>query len=149
MGSNHAAVMILFLMGILALSQISEAASKKNCGNDLLPCLNPCIKSDVGSKPSQPDAACCKVLKKADLTCVCNTLKSLKLPGNTKVKLKAAATMPEKCGRNIPKNFKCNGKFVNGPSPSHLILPGRHLHLSISPLMVLEMSLLESLKPPV
>ncbi|KAL3689178.1 hypothetical protein R1sor_015487 [Riccia sorocarpa] len=113
MGSNRAAmVVVILLIGLLGVAEVSEAAAKKNCGKDLLTPFRPCISSVIGKKPSAPTAACCSAVKKTDLGCLCKAFTSLKLPGGIKIDIKAAITLPKKCGRNVPVNYKCNGQGV-------------------------------------
>ncbi|BBN08024.1 protein MpLTP-like68 [Marchantia polymorpha subsp. ruderalis] len=109
MATTRALVVALILMGILAFSHVSEAASKKNCGKDPLGALKPCLKAVIGSKPPAPDAACCKVVKKANLDCLCDAFTSAKPPPGFKPNISAALALPKKCKRSIPKNYKCKG----------------------------------------
>ncbi|KAG6555984.1 hypothetical protein Mapa_001924 [Marchantia paleacea] len=109
MANNRALVVALVLMGILAFSHVSEAASKKNCGKDPLGALMPCLKAVIGSKPPAPDAECCKVVRKANLDCLCDAFTSAKPPPGFKPNISAALALPKKCKRSIPKNYKCKG----------------------------------------
>ncbi|KAL3689164.1 hypothetical protein R1sor_015473 [Riccia sorocarpa] len=111
MGPNRAAmVVVILLLGCLAMAEVSEAASKKNCGKDLVNRFQPCMKSLIGRNPFVPTAACCNAVKKTNLDCFCKAFTSLKLPGGIEINIKAAFTLPRKCGRNIPVNYKCNDR---------------------------------------
>lgn len=64
--------------------------------NDLVQCL-PAV---MGNKPPPPTPACCAVLRRADLQCMCSQKSELGKFGITSA---AAMKLPKQCRINVPR----------------------------------------------
>ncbi|XP_060188528.1 putative lipid-transfer protein DIR1 [Lycium barbarum] len=62
--------------------------------------LAQCLPAVMGQKPPPPTPACCAVLHKADLRCMCNQKSEL---GKFGISPKAAMKLPKQCSINVPR----------------------------------------------
>lgn len=65
--------------------------------------LAQCLPAITGVSPPKPTEGCCKVLKKADLPCLCKHKADLSRFGANPAK---ALELPQKCGLGVPQECK-------------------------------------------
>lgn len=68
--------------------------------------LGKCLPALMGQKPPMPTKACCIVVRKADLRCLCNYKKEL---GKFGISQANALALPNKCGmKKLPRECTTN-----------------------------------------
>ncbi|EFJ10304.1 hypothetical protein SELMODRAFT_427211 [Selaginella moellendorffii] len=93
-------ISMLLVVAVMAIAMYG--ASADYCD---LTTLLPCLSSVIGDKPTPPSEECCAVVRVVDPDCVCGHVGDDE--GITGINVKLAAQIPKKCGRHVPKGFKC------------------------------------------
>ncbi|KAL0906663.1 hypothetical protein M5K25_025176 [Dendrobium thyrsiflorum] len=86
---------------LLAVFSLATAASSLSICNMSTDDLAECRPAVSGPSPSEPSAACCSVLEKADLPCLCSYRSSPLLP-SFGIDPNLALQLPRKCSLSPP-----------------------------------------------
>uniref|UniRef100_A0A7N0VMU7 Bifunctional inhibitor/plant lipid transfer protein/seed storage helical domain-containing protein n=1 Tax=Kalanchoe fedtschenkoi TaxID=63787 RepID=A0A7N0VMU7_KALFE len=90
---------VWILLGVLVVMAIaSEAGDTKIC--NIVPSrLSLCRPAVSGKSPQPPTRRCCRLLRAADLKCLCDYKEMLPAVG---INPELAMALPEKCGLTLP-----------------------------------------------
>ncbi|BBN08100.1 protein MpLTP-like69 [Marchantia polymorpha subsp. ruderalis] len=92
----------------------TDTSDSSDC-SDTLHSLLSCLPAVEGDDPEAPTKECCTAVVHVNADCLCSALGEGDTAGFPGMNIGAALLLPRKCGRVVPKGFKCAGHLV--PSP--------------------------------
>jgi hypothetical protein len=97
-------VVVVAMVAMACMAMVS--AVQGLCSSDLSP-YKPCMPAVLGVAPPLPTSDCCKVIKAADLSCLCTTVAAADIPA---LNHEAALMLPKRCGAISPDTSTCASK---------------------------------------
>ncbi|KAG0597706.1 hypothetical protein M758_12G015400 [Ceratodon purpureus] len=92
------------MVAMAAIACMAMVASVQgSCSSDLSP-YKPCMPAVLGVAPPMPTIDCCKVIKAADISCLCTTVAAADIPS---LNQEAALMLPKHCGAISPDSQTC------------------------------------------
>ncbi|GLJ42360.1 hypothetical protein SUGI_0877280 [Cryptomeria japonica] len=95
-----ASVVVLMFVMMLGIVGISMVGGDK-CGEELQGLASNCAPLLQGNAPS---AACCKVIRSVDLSCVCPKVTPAIAAS---INVPKVVSIVQSCGRNVPHHTRC------------------------------------------